>query len=218
MLINFWVRPLLFFFILAMTMPCLAHVGLKTRFAGETFHPGDQVMIEWEVLVEHDPIDWDLLFSMDGGESWEPIEEGLPLYQLTYTWVAPDFDSEKMLIRIVQDNEVSLDYADMSDTFSIVSSQATAVHDVEHINFKSSVFPNPAFSEVNIALSLVQSGRVVFAIYDLSGHLLEEIRRSKLGRGDYVLKAHADNLPDGVLLLRTTVNGESKMEPFIKLP
>lgn len=214
---NIWVRTFVLLSILIFTLPCIAHVGLKTRFSGETFHPGDQLVIEWEVLVEHDPVDWDLYFSMDGGSSWEAIEEGLPLYQLTYSWVAPDIESKKMLIRIVQDNKISEDYADLSDTFSIISNQATAVYDIYDVNFTSSVSPNPVFSELSVALTLTHSGNVVLDIYDLSGHLLDEIRRPNLTRGDYVLKAKTDDLPAGLLLLQTTVNGESKMQQIIKL-
>ncbi len=48
-----------------------APLGLLYPTGGETFNPGDTVLIRWEEIVSHNTQNWDLYFSSDGGSNME---------------------------------------------------------------------------------------------------------------------------------------------------
>ncbi|MCB0668042.1 MAG: hypothetical protein KDC80_19580, partial [Saprospiraceae bacterium] len=118
-----------------------AHVVLETRLTNASFEPGQTIGITWFILVDHDQIDWNLYFSQDGGDSWEPIEEGLPIEQLSYDWIAPHLESDKMLVQIVQHNNVTENYFDISDTFKIHSVEFTPIFDFDREPLPADISP-----------------------------------------------------------------------------
>ncbi|MBL7113508.1 MAG: hypothetical protein ISS19_16340 [Bacteroidales bacterium] len=95
-----------------------AHVGLLHPTGGETFNPGDTVLIRWEEIVSHDTQNWDLYFSSDGGSAWDTIQVDISVEIMSYRWIVPDIITVQGKIRIVQDN-VGDDYEDVSDNFTI---------------------------------------------------------------------------------------------------
>ena len=48
-------------------------MGLDYPSGRETFFVGDTIKIEWHYIILHNPIDWDLFFSSDGGGKWQSI-------------------------------------------------------------------------------------------------------------------------------------------------
>ncbi|MCK5694331.1 MAG: hypothetical protein KAI08_15815, partial [Bacteroidales bacterium] len=53
------------------------HVELTNPEGGETYHPGNEVTVIWIEVVRHNPLNWDLLFSGDGGSSWDTIKANI---------------------------------------------------------------------------------------------------------------------------------------------
>ncbi len=197
-----WWKILVATLITAMFLPGLkAHVTLETRLTGKIYHPGDKINIIWSVLVEHDPVDWDLHFSKDGGETWEPIEEGLPLYQLTYEWIAPDIESAQLLIQITQDNDMTEDYYDRSDTFAIMREEVTPVFDLAGQSLSVSVYPNPVRDQAHLTISDVPSEGLSVNIYTEGGLLVDQLVRQQVKdrEADYWWKT--GHLPSGLYLV-----------------
>ena len=95
------------------------HVALDNPGGGETFYYGQTVVIQWHIVIEHDTENWDLYFSSDGGENWEPIELDIPFEQLTYSWTVPELPTTEGVVRIVQDNLLDMDYEHQSTDFTI---------------------------------------------------------------------------------------------------
>lgn len=153
-----------------------AHVELDQPEGGETYAVGDTIEIVWHNLVIHDPIDWDLYFSSDGGENWQLIATGLPINQFNYQWVVPNAITEMGQIRIVQDN-TGADYEDKSENFTITEN-VLGVFESEKLPDGISIvsnFPNPFNPSTTIVYHLVEMSNLNIEIYDMLGHLVTNL-------------------------------------------
>src|SRR6187402_3364668 len=95
----------------------LGHVGLDYPVGGETFIQGQSVTIEWHIVAFHQQLNWDLYFSQDGGNTWQPIQLNIPVDTLSYHWIVPAVETSIGRIKIFQDN-VEQDYLDISMDFT----------------------------------------------------------------------------------------------------
>jgi len=128
MFLNFEIKSImkhiyifrLFFIILMQPLAfhAFAHVVLDNPLGGETFTSGQVVTIEWHIAIPHQQLNWDLLYSSDGGSTWSPIQMDIPVSQLTYQWLVPSGPTTQARISIIQDNE-GMDYQDESLNFTI---------------------------------------------------------------------------------------------------
>lgn len=189
------------------------HVVLETRLTGESFEPGETIKINWAILVDHDQIDWGLYFSKDGGDTWEPIEEGLPLYQLTYEWSAPYLESDKMLIQIVQNNDMTEDYFDISDTFAI-HSETTPALDLSDLKPDIFVSPNPVSHVARLTIhSPIQDLQV--SILNAHGQLVEKLFESARTGEDHLYYWHTDKIGSGMYFLEILDDRKVRSLPVI---
>jgi len=94
----------------------MAHVALDYPVGGENFSVGDNVNIQWHIIVPHDQENWDLFFSPDGGVNWQPIQLDMPVSQLNHLWIVPPVVTEQGQVKIIQDN-TGTDYEDISGDF-----------------------------------------------------------------------------------------------------
>ncbi|HUR31537.1 MAG TPA: T9SS type A sorting domain-containing protein [Saprospiraceae bacterium] len=106
-----------------------AHVVLDYPQGGETFQANTLVTIEWHIAVPHNQLNWDLLFSTDGGNTWEPLQLDLPVSQLSYVWVVPNIGTAFARISIIQDNSEQ-NYQDESMSFTIVPGSTAPFIDI----------------------------------------------------------------------------------------
>ncbi len=95
-----------------------AHVALDYPQGGETFTVGQTIVIEWHIVAPHNTLNWDLFFSVDGGETWDTLQMDIPTSQLSYEWVIPDSITTTARIQVFQDNE-GQNYLDNSMDFTI---------------------------------------------------------------------------------------------------
>jgi len=71
-------------------------------------------------------------------------------------------------------------------------------------------YPNPFNAEVRIKLRMPNAGDAKIDIYDISGKLIDHIRKSKLTAGWHELVWRPEvSVPSGVYLLRVSVGGEA---------
>lgn len=95
-----------------------AHVELDNPLGGETFIVGQTVTIQWHIAIPHNTLNWDVLFSSDGGATWASIQMDLPVGSLSYSWVVPDIITSQARVSVIQDNS-GQDYQDESMNFTI---------------------------------------------------------------------------------------------------
>jgi type IX secretion system substrate protein len=95
-----------------------AHVEIDYPQGGETLISGSTITIQWHIAIPHDQLNWDILFSPDGGATWEFIQMDLPVSNLSYQWVIPNIVTSQARISVIQDNN-GMDYQDESMNFSI---------------------------------------------------------------------------------------------------
>ena len=83
---------------------------------------GESLLIEMEYDIEWTSSDVDkveILYSTDGGYSWETIEQNIDASAGSYSWTVPRVISTNCLIRITDMTNMTI--KDSSDTFSIIS-------------------------------------------------------------------------------------------------
>ena len=163
-------KTIISIFLISFVLLSHAHVGLLYPEGGESFTEGQEVVIEWEILVAHDTQNWDLFLSQDDGITWEPISLDIPPENLSYTWMVPGINTDQAKIRIVMDN-TGIDYDDESDNFSI--SSTIGIRSIVDPETDLNIYPNPASDHVYLTSSkqienplirvIDMQGRVVFS-------------------------------------------------------
>ncbi len=63
------------------------------------------------------------------------------------------------------------------------------------------IYPNPAREELNISLTLDNSGKVSIAVFDLSGKKIKTVLDKKLEKGTHTLKLDPSSLPSGMIII-----------------
>lgn len=165
---------LIFIFLILCAENILAHVGLDYPVGGEDFQGGEQVNIQWHVVIPHGPANWDLFFSKDGGLTWDSIAEDLPQSQTNYNWIVPNIETDSGQVMVIQDNNTGTDYSDASGNFSITL--ITGIKEVSQSPDKFILYPaypNPFNPTTTIHYELNEGSEISLKIYNLVG---EKIR------------------------------------------
>lgn len=178
-------------------MPALtnvqAHVTLESPNGGEYFQPGFDITIKWSIGVDHGDNDWDLFYTLDGGENWYAIASDLEKSVLEYGWLVPNSETSSAKVRIVQDNKEYDHYEDTSGSFYITNSgpdtgTVTSIDDGEFISAEEvemTNFPNPFKTQTTIRFSILKDSKVSVNIYDLEGNMVSELVFGFLFKGSH---------------------------------
>ena len=186
--------------ILAFARMTSAHVEMDYPKGGETFTPGETVEVKWRVTVEHDPVDWDLFFSSDGGASWELISS-MPIQQLEYDWVVPEQYTQTGRLKIVQDNDTQDDYEDVSGDFTIESTTPVNLNNTLQFKLYPN-FPNPFRSNTTIRFDLPEKANVIISLYTLEGRKVTTLLDSETPAGRHTYLFERGGSPKGIYLYR----------------
>lgn len=186
-----------------------AHVTLTYPTGGESFVPGDTVIIEWEETIPHDQNDWDLYFSADGGATWEPIALDLPVADRSYEWTVPGVSASNAVVRVVQDNK-GRDYESVSGHFAIMS-MATGSDDVAApTQFELlPAAPNPFRTATSIRFVLPREAHATLDVFDLLGRHVARLADERFAAGLHRIQWEAADVPNGIYLYRVTAGGHS---------
>ena len=187
--------------------PASAHVNLLSPEGGETFGPGQTVVVQWEIFIPHDQMDWDLYYSTDNGDTWLPVALNLPVAQLTYTWTVPAEPTALGRIRIVQDNG-SFDYEDISGAFTIYVGPAAVEGGADGPATPALVgaSPNPFAGRTTLTLDLPHQSPVTVEVFDVRGSRVAVLAEETLSAGEHLIVWSPGGLPSGVYLCRLTTD------------
>ena len=195
------------------------HVGLKFPIGGETFQSGQQVTIEWQVLIYHGASDWDLSFSSNGGLTWESIQSNISESQHLYDWTVPNISSNTCKIKVVQDNQSSVDYEAISDNFTIDGSTDVKELPVKIENFVLyPAYPNPFNPTTKVSYSLPVQSRITLKIYDMLGNEVTTLVDGTEPEGSYEFVLNASGWTSGVYFykLQAVTTGLDSRGTFVQ--
>ncbi len=107
---------------LAASHQAFGHVQVNDPNGGEVFQVGDTVTIEWQILIAHTLLNWDVWYSTNSGVGpWTPIAMDLPAGSPavgsihSYEWTIPfEAADPTVWIRVRMDNS-GIDYEDTSN-------------------------------------------------------------------------------------------------------
>jgi hypothetical protein len=170
------------------------HVELTNPEGGETYHPGNAVTVTWIEVVRHNPLNWDLLFSGDGGSSWDTIKANIPVETLSYQWTVPETSTVNARIKIVQDN-VNDDYEWSSNNFTIVS--ATGIGAPLNL-VQMNIYPNPLIDYSSIEFENSMHSNYTLDIYNTQGRIVRSIPNITSGK----VKVEKKSLMAGLYIIR----------------
>jgi hypothetical protein len=162
---------LLLLFVLTVIIQSRAHVQLLNPLGGETLNPGNALSIQWREVQTHEPLNWDILFSSDGGLTWDTVKSNIPINTTTYSWLIPETETLKGQIKIVQDN-VDVDYEDISENFVI--SSVTGIYTPIESN-KINIYPNPLIDFLTIEYDNPGHESFTLTLYNTRGQLVRTI-------------------------------------------
>jgi hypothetical protein len=115
-----------------LAIPLSAHVHLDSPNGGESFGPGESVLVTWTVAVGHNTVGWKLEYSLNGAAGpWLPIDMNIAPGDIStgavhnYLWTAPLLTSENVRIRVTQDN-TGTDWNDVSASDFAIGAEFSA--------------------------------------------------------------------------------------------
>lgn len=107
----------------SLASPAAAHVQLNAPNGGEVFTVGEEITLQWEILIAHNTHDWDLMYSVTGAAPWTEFEQDIPavgdlsvgaVHSAVVT-VLPGMVGTTTRFRVRMDNLTGTDYYDKSD-------------------------------------------------------------------------------------------------------
>lgn len=185
-----------------------AHVALIYPTGGETLAAGSRVTIEWQEVILHNGLNWDLYWSSDGGSTWTPIQLDVPYSARLYEWDVPLVATTMGRVRVIQDN-ADTDYQAVSGDL-VVEVVGTAVEGAPGLPAEPllvSGWPNPFAGSVEISVGLPRAGQTRVDVYDVRGILVARLADRDLQPGIHRFTWSADRFPPGVYLARVSQQG-----------
>ena len=203
-----------------------AHVDLDSPKGGESYFPLTEINITWTETQEHGENNWDLYYSLDGGENW--VEIALDIVDETneYTWKTPITETSNAKVKVVQDNS-GTDYEGVSLSFSISNDPPDGGTDPEIITTinddmlgsKDGIhlinYPNPFKTSTTIQFYIPRKSRVQLDLYNLHGKLVFSRGNKIYDKGEHKFLWKSQGFPDGLYFCRLTVGSEEKITKMI---
>jgi hypothetical protein len=117
------------------------HVVFDFPNAGDLLTGGSNYTIQWHPdVAPHDTLNFDVWYSTVGmGGPWTTIVADVPPGNLavgsihTYSWTVPNITDSSVWLRIVQENDIDVDYEDINGSFSIAAAQLAGDYNGDQI-------------------------------------------------------------------------------------
>ncbi len=193
-----------------------SHVDIDYPKGEEALMPYKSIIIKWTEAQYHGENNWDLYYSLDGGEEWKIIVTNLEESIRKYEWEIPKAETTNALVKIIQDNKSGTDYEGVSKEFTITSSFGgnepniiTAIDDIAEIEnneLKLFNYPNPFSNNTTIRFSVPKRSKVTLSIFNTAGKMIYSIPNKIFDKGTYELLWVNNSLASGSYLCRVSTN------------
>lgn len=191
---------LLLLFVSLATIHSEAHVSLLSPNGGENYNSGETVTIEWQVIIPHNSLNWDLYFSGDGGNTWDIIQIDIPIATLSLDWIVPETQTNQARIKIVQDN-VDSDYDGISDDFTISGGSITDIS-TQFEGFKTNIYPNPLVDFSTLEFDNPNHNNFTLTLYSTQGRIVRTIPYITMNR----VIIRKENLTTGLYFFQLNID------------
>lgn len=206
-----------------------AHVTLDSPKGGETFAPLSKITIKWTETQDHGENDWDIYYSLDGGEVWKEIAIDIEDASYEYTWEVPIAETSNAKIKIVQDNSSGTAFEDISEKFTISNTPGgdsepdivTALDDFTiHSNkdLQLSNYPNPFNTHTTIQFSISQKSHIILNVYNTLGKLVYTGVDETYDKGTYKILWKSHGFPGGIYLCKLTADDQKIINRMMLRP
>ena len=124
-------------------------------------------------------------------------------YTYTYTYTIPEtYDI----------NEISVVGFVLNQSSGVVmnveeSGQVLSTKDLAKLGFDFELYPNPAVSVSNLALTIEKPGKVSYMVYDMSGKQVAAEYKGQLAPGEYLHTINVSNLNSGLYFVTINIDG-----------
>jgi hypothetical protein len=180
--------------------PRLAQAG------GEVLSPASPLRVSWTASPDWAGTTASLLFSRNGGITWQPIADGLAAPR--YDWKVPNVRTRHGLLRAeFRDAEgtLAIDVLERPLTIGAGPVADAGTPHIERLALRGA--PNPFADGTDITLALPRSGVVDLAVFDVDGRRLRTLLRGPHDPGLVHLRwdgrnAQGARLAPGVYFLR----------------
>ena len=124
-------------------------------------------------------------------------------YSYTYTYTIPNNydDNELSIVGLIIDQTTG-QIVNAEESGSVVSAR-----ELTKLGFDFKLYPNPALSETNIALSIEQPGTVSYMVYDMTGKQVAAEYKGQLAQGEYIHTIDVSNLNSGLYFVTINIDG-----------
>lgn len=206
-----------------------AHVRIDSPKGGDVLAPLSEINIKWTETQDHGKNNWDLFYSLDGGEVWNEIVLDLDKTVLEYAWKIPAVASIMAKVRVIQDNKEGTDYEDISGNFTISAVPPeveepeiiTALVDIDNnlvTELQLSIYPNPFNAQTTIQFSVEQKGRVELNVYNMLGKRIFAGTDRYYDKGTHEIVMMNQDLPNGIYLAILLANNQKLTRKMILRP
>ncbi len=187
---------------------------------GEVFYEYDQMIVTWETPEGWDPDSYVVLFSPDGGETWQELASGVTGQSVIVD--VPMVTTEQGLIRVfAMDGDEAVGY-DTSDEFFTIAAPSGAGIGEE----KPKVFalrqnaPNPFAGTTMIRFDLPKDCKVRLDVFDVRGRLIKTLVDGSLPADRYAIgwdgrDASGERVASGVYYYRINAGEWSETKTMV---
>lgn len=184
-------RSTMVFHRILMAAACLgawaqAHVDLAFPMGGEKLIGGSEFTIGWEA-DDHNCV-YNLYFSADSGGNWSVIKLGLPQETRSFKWTVPETDTEKAIVRVLQDNASGTDLDSKSPVFSVKASAGIVPSGGRAGRMDLAV----RSSTLHVTVSLAGPEDVSILAFDAGGRLVATLLRERREAGFHRISVPLD--------------------------
>lgn len=209
--LNFAGKIFIGFILVMISTGAYAHVGLDYPQDGQTFAPGTKITIQWTELINHNTLDYDLYFSLDGGQNWILIKDNYPVHdeaKYSYDWEIPDVPAPKAQIKVIQENP-SGNYQSVVE-FSI-NDRVTDTKSITDPKFPftlNNFVAAKGLHEISFDIDLMKRTDLHVQVYNETGQLMGIMQTGELPSGIYHYNYNISNVSSELYFL--TIQSASK--------
>ncbi len=100
--------------------------------------------------------------------------------------------------------------------FSIdVTGTVLSVDQIENGQFNASIYPNPVATNATISLTVMETGKVSIAVYDIAGKQVATIANKNFAAGNYEITLNNVDLKAGTYILKAVSNNSVSNQKFV---